>query len=56
MSARLARRVVAAIWFDVRRVFLGWAIGPQCTTCGERRRGPRTLARHLELDHAGDPS
>lgn len=31
-------------------------LGPLCPHgCGHRARGPRSLAAHLHIDHAGDP-
>lgn len=41
----------------IRRAFLAWLnhYYPPCPLgCGHRARGWRTLADHVELEHAGD--
>lgn len=36
--------------------FLDALLGPSCPYgCGYRARGWRSLAAHIDLDHAGDP-
>lgn len=42
------------------RAFLAWLatrfLGPACPYgCGHRARGWRTLAGHVDIEHAGDP-
>lgn len=36
------------------QMFLGIRRTPCCQTCGHKARGPRALARHCDLEHAGD--
>lgn len=40
---------------ELLTILTDWALGPACPLCGDRRRGPRTLAAHLYVDH-GDAS
>lgn len=35
----------------LRAVLTDWAVGRRCTVCGQRQRGPRTMAAHWAVDH-----